>query len=112
MNVKQLIENIKKRPGMYILEFKIEYLDHFLNGFLHARIHDRKAEEIDLVFKEEFHEWVRRWIKDNKGIVFDIDMGYFYYIQQVCENQEQCITMFFELSEDFFDEYFLGVEKV
>ncbi|WP_020224855.1 hypothetical protein [Holdemania massiliensis] len=104
MNIKELIQLVKRRPGMFIGDLKLEYLYHFINGFLFNNISTSRADEIDEAFKREFHQWVREWIKENKNIEFDEDRNYLYYIQEVCKSQEQCFTMFFELAEEYFKE--------
>lgn len=107
MDIKKLIEIMEQRPSMYIGELKLESLYFFISGFLFNNIATHNADETDMMFKREFHEWVRKWIERNKNIVFDEDRNYLFYIQQVCQNQEQSVKLFFQLAREFFD----GVHK-
>lgn len=104
MNVEKLIQLVKLRPNMFIGESKLEFLYYYISGFLFNNITTNRADKIDMEFKEKFHEWVRRWIETNQNIVFDEERNYLFYIQQVCQNQEQCMSLFFRLSEEFFCE--------
>lgn len=101
VDIKTLIECIKKRPCMYIGELNFDYLFHFLNGFLY---HNSSKNNINGIFESEFHEWVQKWIEKNKNILFEEERNYHYYIQNVCKTQEECFALFFELCDIFFDE--------
>ena len=59
---------------------------------------------MDINFKRRFHDWARQRIEERRGVIFDLDVGYDDYIEAVCENGEQEMTLFFELCEEFFEE--------
>lgn len=101
INIEILIKCIEKRPGMYIEELNFDYLFYFIRGFLY---HNSSINNINGIFKDEFHEWVQRWIENNKNISFEEERDYHYYIQSVCETQEKCFELFFKLCHIFFDE--------
>lgn len=89
---------------MYIGEEKFERLFFFLSGVLYNDPSSMKRGTLNNYFKREFHEWVRRWIEENKNIELDGSKNYLMYIQEVCEMEKECLSMFFELAELFFQE--------
>ena len=104
MNIEKLIEYIKIRPCMYIGELNFDYLFHFINGFLYNNFSNKKNDDIDIIFKNEFHEWVQKWIEKNKNIYFDEERDYHFYIQKISQTQQQCFDLFFRLCDLFFHE--------
>ena len=104
MNIEALIECIHKRPCMYIGELNFDYLFHFINGFLYTKNSIQEVDEIDKSFQYKFHQWIQKWIEENKNISFDEKRNYHFYIQSVCETQEECFELFFKLCHIFFDE--------
>ncbi len=100
MNIEELVKCIEKRPCMYIEEFNFDYLFHFIRGFLYHNA----SNNIDRIFKYEFHEWTKKWIEKHKNILFEQERDYHYYIQNVCKTQQECFELFFKLCYIFFDE--------
>ena len=103
-NIEIIINKIKNRPCMFIGEEKFERLFFFLSGALYNDPSSMKRGTLNNYFKREFHEWVRRWIQQNKNIELDGSKNYLMYIQEVCETEKECLSMFFELAELFFQE--------
>ena len=104
MDVENLINSIKKRPQMYIGDLSIDRLALFISGFLYSNRMNNRNYDMDRIFKSDIHEWTKQAIKEKEGIKFKLHMDYSYYIKEVCENGEQEIALFFELSEQFFKE--------
>lgn len=103
-NIETIIKFIKRRPGMYIGEINFAYLVHFLNGNLFNDPSAWKEGTVSYHFKCEFSEWVKVWIEKNRKIQLEGQRNYQLYIQEVCKTQQECLDMFFELSEIFFQE--------
>ena len=104
VNVEQALHIVKQSPETYIGTPSINALQLFISGFLFNNLRCNRNYPIDINFKRKFHDWARRRIEERRGIIFDLDVGYDYYIKAVCENGEQEIALFFELCEEFFEE--------
>lgn len=104
MNIEKVIGYIKKRPYMYIGELNFNYLHQFLGGFLYYAFSTQRADEIDKGFQDEFHDWTRKWLEKNEKIFFTVSVGYDFYIQSICETQQECFDLFFKLCDIFFKE--------
>ena len=104
MNVEQALHIVKQSPETYIGTPSINALRLFISGFLYNNSRCNRNYPMDECFMWEFHDWARRKIEDKRGIKFELNVGYDYYIKAVCENGEQEIALFFELCEEFFEE--------
>lgn len=104
MDIEKLIECIKKRLLMFIRELNFDYLSHFLSGFLCYSMSIQEINNIDKIFKQEFHNWAKKWIEKNKNISFDEQRGYSFYIKSVCKTQQECFDLFFDMCAIFFNE--------
>lgn len=104
MNVKQLIQQIRLRPGMFVGNPSLESIHHFISGFLCNNIMTDRADNIDLAFKNQFHNWVRNDLEEKRAMKFNQERGYVFYISQTFPSAEQQIDAFFEMSERFFQE--------
>ena len=104
MNIEKLLEYMEKRPYMFIGELNFDYLFHFINGFLYHKGFSQEIDTINKFFERKFDEWVQKWIENDKNILFEEERDYHYYIQNVCETQEECFELFFKLCHIFFDE--------
>jgi hypothetical protein len=105
MNIEELISAIRRRPGMFVQEKRLDYIKYFIAGFhCHGSVL-KTAATIDYHFSEEFHVWVRGWLKDNVGIEFDEERGWYEYITSSTENNEEAFDLFFKLADEFFIEF-------
>ncbi len=104
MNIEKLLGYMEKRPYMFIGELNFDYLFHFINGFLYHKGFSQEIDTINKFFERKFDEWVQKWIENDKNILFEEERDYHYYIQNVCETQEECFELFFKLCHIFFDE--------
>jgi len=101
MNVKELIELIRKRPGMFAGNICLEDIAQFIRGFLFSNLMAERIDEIDIIFKEHFHEWVRRELETEWNIFFDEERGFTYYINNSFESEKR-LDVFFDLCDKFF----------
>ncbi len=112
MDIENLIQNyIKKRPCMFIEKLNFDYLRSFLNGFLCCSYYTQKDNRIDSIFKNEFHDWTRKWIEKNKNMIFDVNVDYVFYIRSVCQTEKECFDLFFDLCDIFFKEVHDKIEN-
>ena len=102
MNIEQMISCIRKRPGMYVGCLKLEPVVHFINGFLFGRITSKRVTNLDITFKKEFHSWVRKYFERTRGVCLEDGRNYLFYFSEMYEDQEECLTAFFELCDMFF----------
>lgn len=59
MNIEQLVNRVRFRPPMFTGSFWLEPMVHFINGFLYNNLMSDRADDIDIAFKNQFHDWVR-----------------------------------------------------
>lgn len=104
MNIEKLIQQIKLRPGMYVGNLNLESIFCFINGFLFNNIITDRADEIDIMFKNEFHHWVKTWLEKNEKIFFEEERDCVFYISETYQDLEKCLNKFFDLSLKFFHE--------
>ncbi|HBV82382.1 MAG TPA: hypothetical protein DEB74_06225 [Lachnospiraceae bacterium] len=72
MQIEQLILTMKKRPGMFVKEEKIEYIYYFLLEFCGAN-KNYIADGMDHKFSLWFGRWLLMWIVRNcPKITFNI----------------------------------------
>ncbi|MBD5469720.1 MAG: hypothetical protein HDR19_00990 [Lachnospiraceae bacterium] len=105
MNIEQLINNVKKRPGMYVGCLELQSIVHFINGFMFNNVISNKLDIVDKEFKDKFHDWAREQLEKKYNIEFKENRGYFYYITQVNQNPEEGLKIFFDLCDEFFEEF-------
>ncbi|MBS5064547.1 MAG: hypothetical protein KHZ58_12270 [Hungatella hathewayi] len=104
MNIEQLISQIKLRPGMYVGSLELEPIVYFINGFLYNNIISDRADNIDVAFKQQFHDWVKMRLENKHNIDLEAHHNYLFYINEVYQNSEEGLKVLFELSNDFFRE--------
>lgn len=104
MNVENLINKIKSRPGMYIGTPGLEAIFYFVSGYLYNLIESNRADHVDIGFKNDFHSWVKDSLEREYLIKFDGQRNYVFYIQQIYQKEEDQIDEFFKLCQAFFDE--------
>ena len=104
--IDEMISDIKKRPGMYVNEVRLDYIYHFLVGFLGGNVSIPEAQEIDIAFRRNFIPWVDDWIYKEKGIEFIRSQAPLWYqrISLCTNNEEEAVELFYKLSEEFFQD--------
>lgn len=104
MDIENVLLLIKHRPEIYIGAVNIHALELFLSGFLFNNLSNDRKYFIDICFRDRIHDWIKKEIEKRKNIQFELNVGYDYYIEAVCDNGEQEVALFFELCEEFFEE--------
>lgn len=104
MNIENLIKKIELRPAMYVGNPSLEAIFHFVNGYLYNNIEANRADNVDMAFKNSFHEWVKVNLEKDYLVKFDEQRNCVFYINQIFQDTEQRINAFFSLSNKFFSE--------
>ena len=104
MNIEELINTIKLRPGMYVGCLELEPVYHFIRGFLFCIAVSNNKSKIDIDFRNYFHDWVRMQLEKRYNTKLEENSNYLCYISEVCPDPEEGLALFFELSSEFFDE--------
>lgn len=60
MDLFQLIDTVRRRPGMFVEDGSLVALDAFLRGFHFARVDAGVATDADRRFVEGFQPWLQR----------------------------------------------------
>lgn len=94
MNVRSLIHQIKLRPQMFVGNDGLEAVHHFISGFLYNNFATNRVDAVDLAFKEQFHGWVKNKL-ENENRKFDGGRNYVFYINQIFQDTEQRLKLFF-----------------
>ena len=102
MDIEQMIHHIKQRPAMYVGSFELKPVVHFVIGFLFERITSGRATMLDISFKKNFSIWVKEHLENTQGICLENGRNYYFYINKIYEEPEECLKVFFELSDMFF----------
>lgn len=95
MNIEELINAIRRRPGMFVQDKRLDYMRYFITGFYCHGAVSKTAEIIDYHFNEKFHVWVREWIKGNLGIEFVEERGWYEYIILSTKKQRRSVRLVF-----------------
>lgn len=72
MDIEKLIKLIKGRPGMFVGErLNIRSVNLFVSGFLYSSLVNNSEYIMDIVFRDNIHEWIKHAIEQRKGITFE-----------------------------------------
>ena len=89
---------------MYIENKKIEYIYYFILGVIYNS--DHKEDDINGKFVGTFGNWLIDHIKKNIDENFTAESLYWYHnIRKITNTDEEAYEKFFELCEEFFNEY-------
>ncbi len=105
MNIEGLIRQVKIRPQAYIGNLDFESLFFFISGYLYNNIESNRADEIDIKFKKDFHEWVRMMLQKKYFVKLEEGHNYLYYICHVIPDKREQVGVFFELAIVFLNTY-------
>lgn len=94
MGVYELLDKIRRRPGMYIGYHSPTHLHSFLSGFLMGTGSALKTSETPHF--NEFQDWVA-----GKFNYYESTSGWAYMIEDQREDKEEALHLFFELLDEF-----------
>lgn len=99
MKLENIVENMKKRPCMYLgNRVTIEAINHFLNGILYAKVELSQLSVFELEFRYKFGRFIDEKYPEN-GLTFlwnDV-------IKANSKNEEDAVNKFFELFDEFYE---------
>lgn len=95
MNIYEIIDKVRRRPGMYIGHHSPTHLSSFLSGYQQAKVAP------DNEYKEEsefhgFHDWVAR-----RFGYYESTSGWAYMIEDQREDKEEALWLFFQLLDEY-----------
>ena len=101
--IREMLEYIKKRPGMYLgeKEGRIDYLRHFLAGWFW-----NNDEGINGRYRAGIAHYIYEWIRKNKSNEFTkIEFSFLWYkmIYSVTDTEADAWELFFKLSYEYLD---------
>lgn len=104
MDLEELIQRIKAKPGMFVRIIDLDHISCFVSGFLFNSIMNDRADDMESAFNGKFHAWARHALERKYNIKFDVDRGYVFYIEQLETSPNRRLELFFDLCEEFFNE--------
>jgi len=105
MYIKELIDTIKKRPGMFVREEKIEYIYYYISGYCSA-CHKYSNNDMNKMFFCWFGKWLQKWIENNIDFKYKPKSACWYDdIKTIAECEQKETECFFYLCNIFFDDY-------
>lgn len=103
MRIEKLINSMQRRPGMYLLEERIDYIFQFLLGYCGANSHFLEDDDMDRRFGYWFWKWLLIWTEDNGD---QIESACWYdVIMAIAEDEQKAVTLFYDLCKIFFEDY-------
>lgn len=90
----ELLDKIRRRPGMYIGYHSPTHVHSFLSGYSIGTI--VKSEKIEQPDFNEFHDWIAKRLHYSEST-----SGWAYMIEDQCEDKEEALWLFFELLDEF-----------
>lgn len=105
MTIQNLISIIKQRPGMFVEDNRLDYIKYFINGFYFQLSNSNCLTPIDEYFKNNFDDWVKSWIMDNRGINININVSWYSQIILITSGNDMALNLFFQLVNEFFSEF-------
>jgi len=102
MNLMELIDSMEKRPKMYVMPVKIEYIFYFIFGYLWRK----DLDDIERTFRSHFHYWIVDWIVKNIDNKYEMESFLWYHaFISVTKGDQEAVDLFFKASREFFDDY-------
>lgn len=106
MRIEKLIDSMQRRPGMYLLEERIDYIFHFLLGYCGANSDFLEDDNMDRRFCSWFWKWLLIWIEDNVDSEYQIKSACWYEdIRKIAGDEQKAVTLFYDLCKMFFEDY-------
>lgn len=107
MNFKELTDEVRKLPPIWIGEYNIDYLKRFLDGWLcYEEMNKINDNEFSALFGYYFSWWLHnKMIIENCELYFKnkcaLGMDYTYIIKALEKDPKEQITLFFKLLDEF-----------
>ena len=112
MKIKQTLDTMRQRPGMYIEDKRIDYIFYLLDGYCvgwkKAVKDGQKVDDDDEMsgnFTVWFGQWLKMWIEDNIDPEFRVSVQWYKNIKAITKDGQDEFDVFFELCDKFFDDY-------
>jgi len=104
MHIEQLIQTMKKRPGMFVREEELDYIYHLILGYCGGKCD--AVREIDHMFSCWFGKWLLQWIEENIDTEYVPKSSYWYDdIKAIAGDEKKEVPLFYELCDMFFEDY-------
>ena len=106
MKIMNLINVMRRRPGMFVKEERIDYIFYFIFGYC-GGCHENAEDDMDKCFCARFGEWLRLWIIDNFDSEYTQKTFWWYEDIEAMAAQtgQNEAILFYELCDLFFDDY-------
>ena len=84
---------------------ELQPVSFFIDGFMYNNVSSNNMEIVDKEFREKFDDWAREQLEKKYNMELEKYRNYFYYIAQVNQKPEEGLKIFFDLCDEFFEEF-------
>lgn len=104
-NVYNLIQNIKRRPLMFVEEERLDYIWYFTSGYAGHSSMIKENNIINEKYHTQFPHWLPKWIKKNKDNTYEVHTySVCEMIYEITSSEKEAVELYYELIEKFFEE--------
>ena len=98
MTLDNIIDTLKGRPGMLVLNHSILEASRFINGFMLGKRSYTLLDARELKFDEEFHRWVQHYYDCPIGVSWALTI--LFYEGDYKRALEKFVTLYHEFQGD------------
>ena len=103
MNLKELINLIQKRPGVFVEEERLDYVYYLVCGHLGCNLKNKMNYKEDLNFSSFFPRWLLIWVRDHVDKNYEVrNLVWYHIIEDVTNTDNEALALFFKLCDEFF----------
>ncbi len=103
MHIKELTEKMAGKVEIFTGNNNFDSVHQFINGWICNDRFNNTQNDDDIRFFNDFHDFVRYKIQQEKNCIFDQELSWFSYIKRAYDNDTERINVFFEFAKEFFE---------
>lgn len=105
VQIRELINAMRSRPQMYLEDMKLDYIYHFIFGYLMSIKVNGKESVRGISFARYMFYWILEWIVKNIDASYKPkDFHWHHIIYEVTNSEDEAVELFFKISDEIFHE--------